>query len=490
MVMSALVALAGCAVGDKAGGAGGVTTLRLASSDAQGRPASAQAERFAREVRRRSGGALRIKIVWEANVHAQGGYNAGWDQATAELVRRGTFDLGLVPARAWDTFGVTSMQALQAPLLIDSDALAATVARDRTVGEMLDGLRSAGVIGLGLLPEELRHPVGFGRALRSPRDFRGATLRVPRSRASYALARALGARPVDLGAPEFTRAIEAGRVAGAESGPAYLTSTSGMPEMTANVALYAKFNTLVANASRFTALSGHQRAILGAAAIATRDETLRAMPARDQVLAHTCHEGVSIVAAAPADIAALTRAARPVASRLDRDPLTRRLVARFEALKAGAPRPSAVRPCTPRRVAVQPAASGAPRDPSVLNGVYRYGVSLQAMLDAGDERGDAVRNYGLQTMTLRDGVFTSLSQSKDAEARCVGRYTLAGATMAVSIDRGGCFDQVRLEWMRTAQGLRIGAVVPLPPLDTPMQRAVEPVIWGAGTLWRRIGDPH
>ena len=72
-------------------------------------------------------------------------------------------------------------------------------------GEMLAGLKSAEVEGLGLYPDQFRHPVGFHKPLASPRDFKGARIRVLTSNASDALIRALGAEPVHLNGTPTSR---------------------------------------------------------------------------------------------------------------------------------------------------------------------------------------------------------------------------------------------------------------------------------------------
>src|SRR5260221_11147872 len=79
---------------------------------AQKKPKSSAAEGA-----RRSGGALRIKF--ETN------WRQGQRDAETGLirdVRAGKADLGAVGGRAWDAVGVTSLDALQAPFLIDSYA--------------------------------------------------------------------------------------------------------------------------------------------------------------------------------------------------------------------------------------------------------------------------------------------------------------------------------------------------------------------------------
>lgn len=295
----------GCGAGDKAGGEGGVKTLELGTPDPPGRIGSDHAERFAAEVRRRSQGRLRVRIVWEAPARESGGYTSGWDKVTADLVRDGRLDLGLIPARAWDTLGVSSLQALQAPFLITTDKLLAEVIDGPARPQMLAGLAKTGVVGLALLPEEMRHPVGFERALRGPDDYRGRLLRVPRSRASYRLMRALGARPVDLNGAGFEAAVRSGRVTGAESGLALVTSLPAPGTVTANVALFPKVNTLVADAEAFAALSEEQRSTLREAAAATLDDAVEGVPYAREAVSAACRRGAQVTTASAADLAAL-----------------------------------------------------------------------------------------------------------------------------------------------------------------------------------------
>jgi C4-dicarboxylate-binding protein DctP len=61
--------------------------------------------------------------------------------------------MGMIPARAWDTEGVTWLRALQAPFLITSNDLVGQVVKADMAKEMLSGLDKAGVIRLALVPE-------------------------------------------------------------------------------------------------------------------------------------------------------------------------------------------------------------------------------------------------------------------------------------------------------------------------------------------------
>ena len=94
--------------------------------------------------------------------------------------------------RVWDTFGVPSFQALQAPFLITDHGVLQEVLTDPIASEMLAGLEEAGFVGLGLYPDQLRHPLGYAAPLRSLDDFDGAAIRLVPSEATDALVRALG----------------------------------------------------------------------------------------------------------------------------------------------------------------------------------------------------------------------------------------------------------------------------------------------------------
>src|SRR3954453_14079038 len=90
--------------------------LRLASPDRANDPTGVQVQHFADEVKLRSGGTIRIDPVW--NVTPDG--VTGWDQLVARGVASGTWDMGLVPGRAWDVLGDTGLRALTTPFLVTS----------------------------------------------------------------------------------------------------------------------------------------------------------------------------------------------------------------------------------------------------------------------------------------------------------------------------------------------------------------------------------
>jgi TRAP-type C4-dicarboxylate transport system substrate-binding protein len=280
---AALVFLAACGRGggaDKAGGEAGPVTLRLGTMESQGAPYGPQIEEFARQVASASGGSVRIEVVWDAAVEYFGEFGPDADQKVAGLVQDGKLDMALIPARAWDELGVTSLQALQAPFLVSDLGLVDQVVQSPTARDMLAGLDEADVVGLALLPEGLRHPVGFQHALLTVQDFAGVQIRALPSKASYTLLEALGATPVDVDGEDFSTGVSSGDIAGAESGFAWGGSLPEPGTMTANVTFFPKVNALVVGAKAFDRLSEEQRSALYSAADETTSYAVRTRPRR------------------------------------------------------------------------------------------------------------------------------------------------------------------------------------------------------------------
>ncbi|MFI5888523.1 TRAP transporter substrate-binding protein [Actinoplanes sp. NPDC051513] len=419
---AAVLAVSGCTdkARSKAGGNSPPVTLRIGTNDEPGRPSSREIEEFARQVGTRSHGQIRVEPVWQA---AGTDVATGWDQAVAHLVMKGDLDMGMIPTRTWDTENVTSLRALQAPFLVDSDGLAKQVVAADLAGEMLAGLDRAGVTGLALIPESTRHIFGYGKPLLSPADLHGVNIRVPLSNTSFALFRALGSTPTDLEGPEA-------RLAGAESSfelvPHDATTATG------NVTPYSKINSVVINSKRFAAFDQTQRELLRAAAIATRDWGMRSMPVTADEAKQFCQNGHTVVLAAPADLAAFRREAQPVYAELEKDSQTAALITAIRGLAARTEPAPPVAACSPPAAATasaQPAASVFP------DGTYRKEASEQAMLAGGVNGRDAKDHAGLWTMTFDKGAFTIQQRGYPVGP---GVYCIAGDTITVAEGRSRC----------------------------------------------------
>jgi TRAP-type C4-dicarboxylate transport system substrate-binding protein len=343
--ITAVLGLTACSAGSSPPASGGgplppvTLTLGVADSPGTSPPQFQDIAYFARQVRQLSGGRMQIRILWDVAQDA-----ADFEPVTVSLVRGGKVDLGWVGARAWDTLGVRSFQALQAPFLIDSYPLLDAAVKSPMAAQMLAGLNQAGFTGLGLYPDQLRHLVGFRKPLASLRDLRGARIRVPSSRASDALFRALGAVPVHLAGSAFSQAITSGTVDGVDASAGY-AATAGGRFLTGNITLYPRTNTLFADAGRFAKLTPSQQQVLRSAARRTLPFAL-ATPPEPGGLAAFCAAGRVVTASEPA-VDAIKGAARPVYAELDHDSETSAFIRQIQQMKQQFPAPVSLAACRP-----------------------------------------------------------------------------------------------------------------------------------------------
>jgi len=305
-VVSALgvAAVTGCSQAvesTKAGGSTTSVTLRLGTNDNEFAPSARAIETFADQVEELSGGELVIEPVWAANQDPE---VRDWDQRVARMVVSGDLDMGFIPARAWDTEGVASLRALSAPLLLTSQPLVDEVVRSDVAEDALAGLETAGVTGLALVPEGLRHVFSYGDPLVTPEAFAGTTIRTPRSETGYAVFRAWGADPDDLVGQAFDDGIFTGSVAGVDSSFARAGGLGSPTTVAANLTTSANVNTLVVQTEVLEGLTSAHADVLREAAIATRDAVLADPPDEAALAEDFCAAGGRVVTAGDADLTA------------------------------------------------------------------------------------------------------------------------------------------------------------------------------------------
>lgn len=433
VALTAVMTLApvGCSGGragvDKAGGSGEPVVLRMASTygDLGDLPAVAY---FIERVRELSGGDVRIEVV-----HRWGGFASDAEQqvvrdvAVGEDVDLGEVDLGWVATRVFDTMGVRGFQALTAPMLVDSYALQSAVIESGVTEQMMLELDDVGVIGLGVLADGLRKPIGITGYILDPTDWRGITFGTLRSKGQADAIRALGATPAYVFRPELEGALHEGTIQGFELN---LSNYSRDPQwpllapyVTANVNLWPQMDVLLANPARLAALSAEQRGWLQEAArdAAARSTALADTDARS--MNGSCGTGARFADASQADVAALQAAFAPVYANLRRDPETKAFIERIEELKESTPAGArlAIPPGCTGKAPEQPA-GGSGNAPAYLNGTYRYEITLDEAREAGMV--DPEDTYPqVTTVTLDDG---------DLEGGCFGS---GGGTYSVHDDR-------------------------------------------------------
>ena len=452
-ILPLLVLATGCAGGDKAGGSAAPVTLRIGTDDGPGSPSATAIAELGRQARAVSGGRIRIVAAWKA----AGPTLRDWDQRVARLVRSGDVELGLIPTRAWDTEGVTSLRALNAPFLVTSEPLVKRLVTSDLVGPMLAGLDRAGVVGVALVPESLRHPFGFDRALTSVADFSGTTIRTPRSDVSYALYRRLGATPEDLVDAEFARGVADGSVEGADSSYALAAASLPRPAVaTGNVTPYAKLDSLVVNPGIWARLGDRGRDQLREAARRTVARLLDTIVPDAAAARSYCDHGGSVVLAAPQDVAALEAATRPVYAELERDAPTKALIARIRALARGVRTPVAPPPCGSREPLPAPVAGAIGAPGTFPQGVYRADLPEPFLVAHGMDAGAAHDSGGLQTVTIAHGRWRIHTEHNTVGGPdCTGRYAAADGRVKVIGDPGpGCGSSAGIVLLDAAWTLR------------------------------------
>lgn len=405
-VLTAAALLAGCAgaatgAHNKAGGTHEARVLRLADTSSTLR-LNPGVRFFVSRLTELSHGQLRVDVV-----HEWGGFAPNVEQQEVRAVAAGKVDLGWVGARVFDTLGVKDLQALQAPMLIDSYPLARAVVRSDLAAAMVTRVRPLGVQGLGMIVNGLRKPIAVAKPFTGPQSWRGATFATYASQVQSASIRALDARPMVRFGPPLNVALDNHLVQGYEKSLfVYVNNamTVRAPYVTANVNLWPELDLLIAHPGSLSSLDDEQRGWLR---LAVRDATRRSfrLSAGDPtLLRELCDSGARVAIASNADLAALRRAFLPVYADIDRYAPTRRAVAAIEAMKQRlGPQPGLPVPtgCTgpALRLRSLPESAG-----TLFSGSYRWTITRANARAKGDE---TMSDYPLTTnMVLgRDGTW-------------------------------------------------------------------------------------
>lgn len=401
---------------NKAGGKsdGGTVELTLASHDYN----AIEASEFASSVERLSGGSIQIDVKYGVRF-----YDVDYEQGTIVDVQNAVYDLALVGARAWDAAGVKSLNALVAPFLIDSYALERRVLESSLTERMLEGLEPLGLIGIALVPGELRRPLGLSRALVRPGDFRGAHIGIRPAGVAGATFAALGARA------EGFRAIPEGLAGfdGAESGVSTIRNNrydNGARALTANVVLWPRPTTIFMNREAFDALADDQQEALREAGLEAIQPVLTTIEDTEQASLQAICSGsrLPLVLAKPADRAALRRAVQSVYDELEGDSLTAELVAEIEDLHGNEGVATAPLHCPSARP--QSTASG-------LEGVWRIDVTREDLRAAGAQLEQLDRAEGSWKIEFGEGGW--VTRNLDSGALYRGTYAVDGKVLSETV---------------------------------------------------------
>jgi TRAP-type C4-dicarboxylate transport system substrate-binding protein len=312
--------------GSKSGGTAEPVVLTLADgySDPSFEPAVSY---FIKRVAQLSDGKVRVE-----DKEGWGHLKPAFEQQIVSAVAAGKADMGWVGTRVFDTLGVTSFQALTAPMLIDSYPLEDAVIGSGMPKQMLSGLDALNVTGLAVLGDGLRKPIAQDRPLETVADWRGVSFNAFRSDVQAAAVAATGATPTDdpSGKVPFT-AAERNLLIYQHN---YVTN---YPFVTANVNLWPQTIALIANPHMLAKLSEDQRGWVQRAADESAAGSTAFFDHDQDILAATCAKGARFADATPQTLAALRTSFDGVYGRLEQNAGTKDFIAKIEALKASLP---------------------------------------------------------------------------------------------------------------------------------------------------------
>ena len=431
LILGALLAAAalfgGCLGGNDSNKAGGderpdavvVLSLKTHGSD------TFDLDEFASEVSRQSNGSVRIEFEkrWREG-------ERDYQQRTIDDVRERTVDIADVAARAFDLAGADSLQPLVAPFAVDSYALERRVLASPLAARMLRGVERVDLVGVALLPGELRKPLGISRALVDASDYDGATIGTRPSEGGARTFRALGANPryyepgKDISSFD---GIEAG-ISGVEGdrydGPART--------LAANVNLWPRAVAIVMNRQAYGRLSDDQREALRAAGRAALDPAIKRVEHGEaEAVGILCNRAeVAFRSASPSQLDALRAATRPVTKALDRNSATRD-AARAIAAMRGEVEPEAPPTCATKNE--ERAAEGA----TPVDGLWQMETTAEELLQATTENDVAPENWGSQTFAMVSGRFAFTNENREACIWGYGRYAVKGDILELSFEDGG-----------------------------------------------------
>jgi len=405
--------------------------LVLTIATGEGTPIEAQG--FADAVAEVANGAIEVRVDNKA-VTGQG--VPDYETKVIEYVADGKAELGFVAARAFDTVGVQSFAPLHAPFLIDSAELEEQVLASASAQELLEGTRSAGVIGIGYVQGPLRRPLGYTRALLDLEDYAGARIGIRGGALNEMTMEALGATPYVF-PPDVLTGLDGMEVhvALVDLGKYDL----GADSLTGNVVFWPRPGVIFANAEAFDALTTDQQAILREAGMRHLEASVAEVAGWEgRAIGGLCSRGLVVQMAPDGALARLRQAAQPVYDEIEKDETARMAIDVIEALRASVNAPIDTVECGVAAATPRPSV-GVIDSPIVGTWTTSFSKdefqSSPYIYDAGELYDD--ENWGDFTLNFEaDGRVSLQGHNSIASSYTSGRHSVDGDHLVIVYDEG------------------------------------------------------
>jgi TRAP-type C4-dicarboxylate transport system substrate-binding protein len=307
------IALSGCTTSTQT--AAGVDELTLATIGA----VNPSQQAFIDRMNELSEGSLDLTV--KDNWQPSGGSDSD-EVALTKAVVAGDVDIAWVTVRSLREVGVTGIDALEAPLLIQTLDQQKAVATGVPGELIVDQLRNLDIEGLALIPGPEQYPLSTGTPLLAAADWAGKTVEYgPENKDSAAklTIEALGGT-AQAGTNAAADVLD-GTVQAATGNPADFPGEAGTAAgalMASNVALWPQMSIVIINRDVLDRLSTRQHGFLEGSVVRGQDVAM-AVPDIATQVATSCTAGVLYASATSDQLAALTEAVKPVYDALAAD---------------------------------------------------------------------------------------------------------------------------------------------------------------------------
>lgn len=387
------------------------------------------------------------------------------EEKVIEDVRAGRADIGAVGARAISTLGVRTYEPLIAPFMVDSYELQAEVLGDQElVDQMGSGMEAVGLVGIGIVAGPLRY-LASREPMTKPADFAGKRVALLfRSAVGQETFDELGATTGDLAA--------GGALDGFDAVEAQLSVISiygygSVPAIHADLALWPRAIVVFMTRERYEQLGAEGQSLLRDAVSASVGDRARSLKSlQDEVVGILCRRGHDFVTWSPEDAASMRAGVDAVLGRISSDEAAKAVLERIQALKTSV-EPAAAPRCAPSLPPSTPAATQ-------LDGSWQACPTVEDILAAGGEPGEAEGNAGCTTWTFSEGTFTESGSMAISSA--AGSYEVDGDVITVWRANG---EEFIFRWsifrgrLTFADRGVAGAYTPAPVLAVPWERVSD-----------------
>lgn len=253
--------------------------------------------------------------------------------ALTKAVAAGDVDMAWVTVRSLSALGIEGIDALEAPMLIQTHDQQRAVALGVPAELIVSALRNSPVEGLAMLPGPTEYPIASGAPLLAPGDWAGKTIQVGATSPVESLtAKTLGATPSTDGTGGAADVVS-GSVQAATDHPGDLVAAGVVkdgPVMTSNVALWPRMTMVLINRDVLDRLSSRQNGFLEGAVVRAKDSAMSTPPDFTTQIADACAAGALFGIATGDQVEAFRSAIAPVYAKLADDPKNGKLFAAIQ----------------------------------------------------------------------------------------------------------------------------------------------------------------